>query len=66
MFGRGSVRLADTRRSWQYGLKTNMSIRGDDQPPAKRYSLRQVETNEVERGQFDRIESEGHRSRGLV
>jgi len=35
-----------------------MSIRVDDQLPAKRYSLRQVETYEVERGQFDRIESE--------
>ena len=35
-----------------------MTFRVDDQLPAKRHSLRQVETYEVERGQFDRIESE--------
>lgn len=35
-----------------------MALRADDQLPAKRHSLRQVETYEIERRHFDSIERE--------
>ena len=38
--------------------ESRMTFRADDQLPAKRHSLRQVETYEVERSHFDAIEKE--------